>query len=68
VFAAIQNGITDIYSADLATNKLTNLTKDDIADFSPTFSPDGKSIVYAGRVNSNDKLFQLDLATGAKNS
>lgn len=66
VFAAIANGITDIYSADLATNKLTNLTHDDIADFSPAFAPDGKSIVYAGRVNSNDKLFQLDLASGEK--
>jgi len=65
-FAAIQNGITDIYSLDLATDKLTNLTKDDIADFSPAYSPDGRTLVYAGRVNSNDKLFQLDLVTGEK--
>ncbi len=26
--------------------------------------PDGRSIVYAARISSNDKLFQLDLATG----
>ena len=50
----------------LATGELTNLTKDTFADFAPTFAPDGKSIVYTARISSNDKLFQLDLATGAE--
>ena len=45
---------------------VTNLTKDTIADYAPTFSPDGKTIVYTARVSGNDKLFQLDLATGTK--
>jgi hypothetical protein len=65
-FAAIQGGITDIYMLDLETDKVTNVTNDPIADFSPAFSPDGKTIVYSARVSSNDKLFQIDLATGQK--
>jgi hypothetical protein len=45
---------------------VTNLTQDPIADFSPAFSPDGNVLVYSARVASNDKLFQLDLASGEK--
>ena len=65
-FAGLQNGVTDIFSVEIATGRITNLTKDAIADFSPAFSPDGRTLVYAARVASNDKLFQLDLPTGVK--
>ncbi len=47
-------------------SEVTNLTKDDFADYGPTWSPDGKSIVYMARVSGNEKLFRLDLATGKK--
>jgi len=66
VFAALSGGLTDIYEVDLATEALTNLTKDAIADYSPAYSPDGKSIVYTARVGANDKLFRLEIGTGAK--
>src|SRR4030095_6432844 len=65
-FAALQNGITDIFEINIDTGVITNLTKDNIADFSPAYSPDGRSIVYASRLSSNDKLFQMDLASGQK--
>lgn len=65
-FAAIQNGVTDIYTIDLETGAIANVTNDATADFSPAFAPDGKSIVYAARISSNDKLFRIDLATGRK--
>ncbi|MCC7009235.1 MAG: PD40 domain-containing protein [Acidobacteria bacterium] len=65
-FAGISAGLTDIYVVDIATEALTNVTKDTIADYAPTFSPDGKAVVYTARVGSNDKLFRVDLATGAK--
>lgn len=65
-FAGLQNGITDIFEVNIETGTITNLTKDNIADFSPAYAPDGKSIVYASRVSSNDKLFQMDLETGQK--
>src|SRR5262249_32427529 len=56
----------DIYSVDLATETITNLTNDNFADAGPTFSPDGKYIVYVARVSGNEKLFRLDLDTRKK--
>ena len=65
-FAALQDGIGDIFTVELGSDKITNLTKDNFADYAPTFSPDGKTIVYTARVGGNDKLFSVDLATGQK--
>jgi len=66
VFAALQNGVSDLFSLNLASGALINLTKDETADFAPTCSPDGRSVVYTARISGNDKLFQLDLAPGQK--
>jgi hypothetical protein len=65
-FAAMAEGLSDIYVVDVESGALTNVTKDAIADYSPTFAPDGASIVYTARVGANDKLFQVTLATAAK--
>jgi hypothetical protein len=43
-----------------------NLTNDQFGDYSPTWSPDGKSLIYLARISGNVKLFKWDLATGAK--
>ncbi len=56
----------DLFAVDLASGEIANLTKDEFADYAPAYSPDGKSIVYAAHISGNDKLFQLDLATGQK--
>jgi hypothetical protein len=65
-FAAMSDGLSDIYIVDLESEAVTNITKDTLADYAPTFSPDGRSIIYTTRTGANDKLFQIDLATGAK--
>ena len=65
-FAAMSEGLSDIYILDIETGAVANVTKDDIADYAPAFSPDGASIVYTARVGANDKLFQVTLATGAR--
>jgi hypothetical protein len=65
-FAALQNGVGDIWSIDLESKKLTNLTNDAFADAGPIYSADGKSIVYNARVSGNQKLFRLDLDTKKK--
>ncbi len=62
----MQNGWADIFTVDLATEEVTNLTKDEIANYAPTFAPDGRSIVYLARISGNEKLFSLDLASGKK--
>ena len=65
-FAALQNGVGDIFILDFATRDVTNVTKDGFADSGPTWSPDGQSIIYVARVSGSEKLFRLDLGTGQK--
>lgn len=63
-FAAARDLIGDIYTINLDTQEVVNLTKDEFADYAPTWSPDGRFVVYLKRVSGNEKLFRLDLATG----
>ena len=65
-FAALQDGVGDIFVVDLATREVTNLTKDGFADSGPTWSPDGRSLVYVARVSGSEKIFRLDVETGQK--
>ena len=65
-FSALKNAIGDIWSLDVETRELKNLTQDEFADYAPTVSADGKFLVYIARISGNNKLFRLDLATGAK--
>ncbi len=65
-FSAMQNGVQDIFTVDVDSGAIENLTKDATADYAPTFSPDGQSIVYTARIGSADKLFRLDLKTNVK--
>ena len=65
-FAALQGGTGDIFIVDLVTKEVINVTKDEFADSAPTWSPDGKSLIYIARVSQNEKLFRLDLDTGRK--
>ena len=36
------------------------------ADSAPTWSPDGRSLIYLARISGNEKLFRVDVATGRK--
>jgi hypothetical protein len=64
--SAMRGGIRDIYTVDLETREVVNLTSDDFFDYAPVFSPDGKFVVYNARVSGNQKLFRLDLDTKKK--
>ncbi len=46
-FVGIENGKTDIYSCDLQTEEATKLTDDYYDDENPSFSPDGRFIVFS---------------------
>jgi hypothetical protein len=65
-FSALHTAVGDIYIVDLNTGAITNVTKDDFADYAPAFSPDGRTLVYTARISGSDKLFSLDLASGTK--
>lgn len=59
-FSAMTNGVSDIFTVNLETKEIINLTKDDFADYAPTWSADGKRIVHLTRVSGNQKLFVMD--------
>ena len=65
-FSALRNAVGDIYTVNLDTLEVTNLTNDAFADYAPTFSPDGKFLLYVSRISGNEKLFRLDLDTKKK--
>jgi hypothetical protein len=65
-FAALRSAVADIYTIDLATGEVKNITNDPFGNYGPSWSPDGRSLVYISRVSGNDKLFRVDLATGKK--
>jgi Tol biopolymer transport system component len=59
-FSALRGGIGDIYTVNLDTNEVVNLTVDEFADYGPTYSADGKYLLYNARVSGNQKLFRFD--------
>src|SRR2546427_972885 len=65
-FAALRGAVGDIYTVNLETKEVLNLTNDDFADYGPVYSPDGKYILYNARVSGNQKLFRLDLDAAKK--
>jgi Tol biopolymer transport system component len=65
-FSGNRNGRFDIFTLDLASGAITNLTADDLYDGAPVFSPDGASIVYSATVGEDHaQLFRLLLAEPA---
>ncbi|MGE3273707.1 MAG: hypothetical protein AB7O67_01255 [Vicinamibacterales bacterium] len=65
-FSAMRGGYADIFTVDVENGEIKNLTNDELADYAPTWSPDGRYIVNLTRVSGNEKLFRLDPATGKK--
>jgi hypothetical protein len=65
-FDGLRGAVGDIFTVDLESKDVVNLTSDPFGDRAPSFSPDGKFIVYTARVSGNDKLFRLDLDTKKK--
>ncbi len=61
-FSALRGGVGDIYTVDLQSKEVVNLTVDDFNDYGPTYAPDGRSLLYAARISGNQKLFRLDLS------
>ena len=64
--AGLRGGTGDIFTVDLETQQVTNLTTDEFFDYGPVYSPDGTFIVYNARISGNQKLFRLDLDTKKK--
>src|SRR5437867_1025521 len=65
-FSALRGGVGDIFTINLDTKEVTNLTDDPFGDSGPVYSPDGSYILYSARVSGNQKLFRFDLDTKRK--
>ncbi len=65
-FSGMRGSVADIFTVDLESKNIVNLTSDAFAQYSPTWAPDGRSIVYLTRVSGNEKLFRMDANGGNK--
>src|SRR5690606_3635310 len=64
-FSGLKEGQSDIYVYNLKTKELTQLTSDKYSDFQPSFSPDGKSIVFStDRVSYESGARSVDIPMG----
>ncbi|HZI95073.1 MAG TPA: hypothetical protein VFE84_12575, partial [Patescibacteria group bacterium] len=59
-FEGNKDGQVDIFEYNLETSRLTNITNDVFYDSNPSWSSDGKTILYNRRINSYEKIFLLD--------
>jgi len=61
-FAGLKNSGDqyEIFTLDLVSNNLVQVTKNGFADISPSWSPDGKKIIYSSNVNATYALFSMD--------
>ncbi len=59
-FAGNKRGQVDIFEYNLETKVLTNITNDTFYDANPSWSTDGKTILYNRRINAYEKIFLLD--------
>lgn len=57
LFTAFNKGIQDIFKVNLSTEKILNLTEDDLFEKAPMISPDGKQVAYTIHLDAYDKLF-----------
>lgn len=73
VFQGLSNGQGDLYMYSFDTKKVRQLTNDKYSDYQPSFSRDGKKIIFASDRTTYDQslsqditfnLAELDIATG----
>jgi len=57
LFTAFQQGTHDIFRIHLETEKILNMTSNDLFEKAPVVSPDGKTVAYTIRIDTYDKLF-----------
>ena len=56
-----QNGMTDIYEMDMRTQAINRLTHSASIDTSPSYSPDGKQIVFNSDRGGSQQLYVMDV-------
>src|SRR5262245_47428400 len=65
-FSALRGGVGDIYTINVDSKEIVNLTDDKFADAGPVYAPGGSYLLYSARVSGNQKLVRFDLDTKKK--
>lgn len=65
-FDARPDGIAHLYVMDADGTNLTRVGMDDVNRYAPTWSADGKHLIFSRETNGQLELWQLDLATGVE--
>ncbi|MFM6976906.1 MAG: DPP IV N-terminal domain-containing protein, partial [Sphingobacteriaceae bacterium] len=61
-FSGLKEGQSDIYEFNLNTKKLTQLTNDKYSDYQPSYSNDGKKLVFSSDRTTLDKQTGKDIS------
>jgi len=66
VFSGMAEGQSDIFSYNIKTKKVTPITNDAYSDYAPSYSPDGKKIVFSSdrasmKKNGNNAVHPINL-------
>lgn len=60
-FSANREGVWDIFIYDLESGELVNATQDEYYDANPSWSADGKSLLYNRRIGAFAKIFAVEV-------
>jgi Tol biopolymer transport system component len=60
VFSLNESGINQLYKADADGSNQRKLTSSMMEEFAPSWSPDGKRIVFVGITNGNSDIWMVD--------
>ncbi len=66
-FVATKTGKKEIYLADADGAGVTELTHDGNISVAPCLSPDGRSLAYTGYKSGYPDVYEINLASGARN-
>lgn len=61
-FTGLKDGYSDLFIYNLRTKRLTQLTKDKYSDYAPSFSPDGRSLVFTSDRTTLDAASDMSVA------
>ena len=59
-FEGNKGGQVDLFTYDLESGEIKNVTQDEFYDGNPAWSPDGQQILYNRRINATEKIFMVD--------
>ena len=60
-FVSVRDGNHDIYLLEVSSKKITRVTDNDIRDDFPSWSPDGKKLVYISQHEGATNLYELEV-------